>query len=355
MPEDFDPYSQWLGILADNRPVDHYCLLGVARFTSDPAVIMVAADRRMALLRSYQTGPRGRFTQKLLNEVAAAKLCLINAPSRSAYDATLVGLAAATEPPPLAASPPPQMPPALPQSNPSEQWEPQAVIAIASADEDLAEVWGGRKSVCLSVSSAVLSLAVMVIIVVGTYVIWQVVTVRSRLPTIDQWVAIEEGKRNEGADDGDGESSIPIDEPVVVYQETDGSVNFMPSVAVLNGDSVRMETVAITDFLTDWTSVDDSTVWKCKIVKLPPSGVFRVLITYRAAIEADEGSFKIAINEREKTCQVRGTGAFVTDEYFMAVTRTGEHSMELRSPQLHGGEFEVKGIRLVMPKGEKET
>ena len=79
------------------------------------------------------------------------------------------------------------------------------------------------------------------------------------------------------------------------------------------------------------------------------------MITYRAAIEADEGSFTIAINEREKTCQVRGTGAFVTDEYFLAVTRTGEHSMELRSPQLHGGEFEVKGIRLVMPKGEKET
>ncbi|HJN07714.1 MAG TPA: hypothetical protein QF564_03420 [Pirellulaceae bacterium] len=353
MPKEFDPYSQWLGILVHDRPVDHYCLLGIARFTSDPATIAVAADRRMALLRSYQTGPRGRLTQQLLNEVAAAKLCLINAPSRMAYDAMLEGLASATEPPAPAESPPQPAPSVINQSDLPEQQEPRATIAIEIDDEGVAEVWNAKKSAGASVGLAVLALAV-VAIVAGTYVIGQVVDAHRRLQTIDPWVTIEDGERIEEADVGDGESSIPINEPVVVFQEADGSVNFTPPVAVLNGNSVHMETVEITDFLTGWTSVDDSAVWKCKIVKLPPKGAFRVLVTYRAATEADAGSFKIAIDGDEKTCQVRGTGEFVTDEYFLAVTRTGEQSMELRSPQLHGGKFEVRGIRLVMSKGEEE-
>ena len=78
------------------------------------------------------------------------------------------------------------------------------------------------------------------------------------------------------------------------------------------------------------------------------------LITYRATTQADAGSFTIAINGREKTCQVRGTGEFVTDETHLAVTQTGEHSMELRSLQLPGGAFELKGIRLVMATTEDE-
>jgi hypothetical protein len=351
MSEEFDPYSEWFGILGQDRPVDHYRLLGITQFTADRVAIEAAADQRMALLRSFQNGPRGRLTQHLLNEVAAAKLCLINGPARAAYDAMLVGLASVTDAPPLATSPAQRVPPALSQSN-AQQRESLAAIVIESGGEYVAEVRNARKSTGMRFSSAVLIVAVLVIAAIGSYVIRQVVAERSQ--NSGPWVDVADGSGKTDFADGDGALSIPIAEPVVIFQEADGSVNFSPSVANLKSDSVRLETEGITDFLTGWRSVDDAAVWKCKIIKLPPNGVFRVLITYRATTQADAGSFTIAINGREKTCQVRGTGEFVTDETHLAVTQTGEHSMELRSLQLPGGAFELKGIRLVMATTEDE-
>ena len=51
----------------------------VALFESDPDVIANAADRQMAHVRTFQTGPNAAHSQRLLNELAAAKVCLLNA------------------------------------------------------------------------------------------------------------------------------------------------------------------------------------------------------------------------------------------------------------------------------------
>src|SRR5438552_41742 len=93
----FDPYRDWLGIEPHELPADHYRLLGLARFEADPARITSAADERMALVRSFQTGPRGASTQKLLNELATARVCLQNAQSKAAYDAALANRLSAYE------------------------------------------------------------------------------------------------------------------------------------------------------------------------------------------------------------------------------------------------------------------
>lgn len=93
MPEpdlaSFDPYEQWLGIPPSEQPPDHYRLLGLARFEIDPTRIAAAADARMALLRSVQTGPRGLIAQKIMNEVAAARVCLLSPERKSLYDEEL--------------------------------------------------------------------------------------------------------------------------------------------------------------------------------------------------------------------------------------------------------------------------
>ncbi len=89
MDENFDAYFKWLGIPPEDQPPNHYRLLGVPRFVDDPAVIENAADQRMAHLRVFQTGQHGRLSQKLLNEVAAARVCLLNAERKTAYDAQL--------------------------------------------------------------------------------------------------------------------------------------------------------------------------------------------------------------------------------------------------------------------------
>lgn len=101
MPEPFDPYLHWLGIRDPQRPPNHYRLLGVELFESDPEVISNAADRQMAHVRTFQTGRHSAESQKLLNELAGAKVCLLHPEKKAAYDAQLRAELAA-----LAASPP---------------------------------------------------------------------------------------------------------------------------------------------------------------------------------------------------------------------------------------------------------
>lgn len=86
---DFDPYHKWLGIPPKDQPADHYRLLGIERFESDGDVIEAAADQRMGHVRNYQTGQSSSLSQKLLNELAAAKLCLLDPERKKAYDAKL--------------------------------------------------------------------------------------------------------------------------------------------------------------------------------------------------------------------------------------------------------------------------
>jgi hypothetical protein len=89
LPE-FDPYQQWLGISLDQRPADHYALLGLDRFEADPQKILHAFENRMLHLRSKQSGPRGNFAPQLLNEITQAKICLLDANSRKEYDQSLL-------------------------------------------------------------------------------------------------------------------------------------------------------------------------------------------------------------------------------------------------------------------------
>lgn len=85
----FDPYLKWLGIRSPRRPPDHYALLGLRRLEDDPDVIANAADRQMAHVKTYQSGQFAQISQRLLNELAAAQVCLLNAEKKRAYDERL--------------------------------------------------------------------------------------------------------------------------------------------------------------------------------------------------------------------------------------------------------------------------
>ncbi len=89
MAEPFDPYYKWLGIPPDEQPPHFYRLLGLRLFEDNHEVIEHAADRQMAHVRSLQIGQRFRWTQQLLNELAAARVCLLSPQSKAAYDAQL--------------------------------------------------------------------------------------------------------------------------------------------------------------------------------------------------------------------------------------------------------------------------
>jgi hypothetical protein len=87
--EQFDPYRVWLGIPKAEQPPNHYRLLGVTLFESDPEVIQEGADRQVAHLKTKQTGARVQLSQKLLQQVVAAVGCLLDEQAKAKYDRQL--------------------------------------------------------------------------------------------------------------------------------------------------------------------------------------------------------------------------------------------------------------------------
>jgi hypothetical protein len=96
--ETFDPYRKWLGIPAADQPPNHYRLLGIELYENDPDVIEQAADRQMAHVQTHKTGPNSAASQKLLNELSAARLCLLKLNEKAAYDAELRAKLTAKQP-----------------------------------------------------------------------------------------------------------------------------------------------------------------------------------------------------------------------------------------------------------------
>lgn len=85
----FDPYYKWLGIPSGEQPPNHYRLLGITLFEEDPDVIANAADQRMLLMKNFQTGKSSGTSQRILNEIAKTKVCLLNQEKKADYDAQL--------------------------------------------------------------------------------------------------------------------------------------------------------------------------------------------------------------------------------------------------------------------------
>ncbi len=96
-----DPYYKWLGIPATEQPPNHYRLLGINLFEQDRDAIESAADQRMTYLQSLSQGEDTLLAQRLLNEVAQARVILLSYKRRVAYDTELKTAISAPEPPPM--------------------------------------------------------------------------------------------------------------------------------------------------------------------------------------------------------------------------------------------------------------
>jgi hypothetical protein len=114
MDPKFDAYYQWLGIPPEEQPPHLYRLLGLRLFESNPDVIEQAADRQMAHVRTHQGGRHSLLSQAMLNELAAAKLCLLNSKKKEMYDQelkqALLELKRNRQPPPVESPAPPAPP-----------------------------------------------------------------------------------------------------------------------------------------------------------------------------------------------------------------------------------------------------
>lgn len=86
----FDPYRKWLGIPEDRRPPTHYQLLGVQPDEQDREVIEAAVVRQSAYVRNFQVGKYAEHATRILNEISAARICLLDVVKRSSYDDELL-------------------------------------------------------------------------------------------------------------------------------------------------------------------------------------------------------------------------------------------------------------------------
>lgn len=87
---DFDPYYKWLGIPPEEQPPTYYRLLGIQTLEQNTEVIEAAANRQMAYLQELSGGDDHiDEAQRLLGEVAKARVCLLSVESKARYDAEL--------------------------------------------------------------------------------------------------------------------------------------------------------------------------------------------------------------------------------------------------------------------------
>jgi len=115
MSDSFNGYHVWLGIPPNEQPPNHYRLLGIAPFETDLDVIDHAADRQMAHVRTFQSGRNGALSQQILNELAAARICLLHAERKAEYDGQLRSkLSAASVAMPVGQAVPVAVPRAMP-------------------------------------------------------------------------------------------------------------------------------------------------------------------------------------------------------------------------------------------------
>jgi hypothetical protein len=209
MSDEFDPYLRWLGIRDPQRPPNHYRLLGLELFESDPDVIATAADRQMLHVRSYQTGKHSVDSQKLLNELAAAKICLLNARKKAEYDARLRGegvRAKAPVPPPILGPVPPPLPPSgsemEPPPLPPSPMKPRPLVAPAGPEAE--------QSSLLVPSSA--QFPPVTPVAEGL----QVTTQESEPPVLEAQLHPEQSPPTARVDDGYAPPSPPESAPILV-------------------------------------------------------------------------------------------------------------------------------------------
>ncbi len=86
MSSEFDPYRELLDIKSPERPPNHYELLGIDLFEGNRVKIDNAAGERMSRLQELANSKHMDASQQLLNEVSAARRCLLDETKKNAYD-----------------------------------------------------------------------------------------------------------------------------------------------------------------------------------------------------------------------------------------------------------------------------
>jgi hypothetical protein len=356
----FDPYSQWLGLDARAGLISYYSLLGLPPFEADAGLIAQAADERMKLIRQYQTGPRGKYTQRVLNELASARICLLSPANKAAYD---TALRAALTPPavPVASPPKPKrklaeiMPPAW------EEAVAPPVVTSASSPPQFFLTEAATKIAGIDVAprrsrgplTTVIALAGLIAVVA---VLGYVFTQRMLNPPAKKHIALVSD--DQGAEENPAEvkpEPMAVKEPpaaktIVVLQEGSGELNLTPATALVEGKLLR-EVLGSNEALVGWASPTDVAEWQFKLVK---PGFFELELQYLSHPNLAGKIVSIGWDKEVKRLALRGPegDAPVRDSQIVLIKRGGEHSLTVQPTEtLPAGALQLLSIRLIPATG----
>jgi hypothetical protein len=329
----FDPYLDWLGLETAGRAPTHYQLLGVPEFEADPTTISLAADARMAEIRKYQAGPRGQYTHKLLNEITAAKLCLLNARSKAKYDAGLMqahplvptpgyypGAGYEPEPPAPEVAAPPRTPPAPPPPvSPPPSTSAARVVSPAEPKQE-----AGGFSAWLYIGAALLVLGVIAGMAYAMFPPRGAGNSSGLASKPNPVISEPAAPQPEPP---------PLAGPVVIGQEGNGDVNFPLTVAELGGELIRVEEGEQT-LLQGWQDEDSVARWHFNLVR---PAVFQVQMVYKASRSSGNWELRVGENTKTRELQSGEEGASYIDEFTWKVRRGGQQVLELSVNNLPAG------------------
>lgn len=326
MPETFDPYREWLGICAPSP--NHYQLLGLPEFEADTARIVAAADARMAQVRTYQTGPRGQYTQPILNAMAAAKLCLLDPAARSAYNAELLAQrqrASLTAPP--VASPPVAVRPVIQDKS--------GKVSNARSGSSWSRWW---------------PMAVAFVSVVIAAVATSVVMMGTGSETKQQVQAPPKATSPVATAKVDPDvlpEPLPVDRLPRVAAQANGDWAFLPATARPSG-GVEVKQQGEDAVLESWQGDEAAVRWKFTLEK---PAVYLVQFIYTAQ-EPDEAQWELAaLGENAKRREIltsEPAGALVTDEFYWKISQPGEQELTLRAVKLPAAaKLQLQSLRLL--------
>ena len=392
MTTDFDPYLQWLGISPENQPPNHYALLGLEDFEADREKIHAAADSRLQYLRDFQTGPRGKLSQQLLNEVARAKLCLINAEAKAAYDQKLKHERAPITPPIIKtgviAPPLPVVDelsafkintPANKIGAPADEAQAEAVAAQlsnlrsakppimdgavapsvdvpADAGEDSASTKEADQPSADQSSAVVplfrrkwfpfVALTILSLIAISVWLIgWIVVPLFLSESVVSQPTAdsLQQPKPKQGMTTSVFAKNNQIDYPPGIRPQG--------GQYVLNASNTELAGALISeksegrDVLAGWKLDSDRATWKLSV---PFPGFYRASINYSATNLVGDNSILLSIGDWKKSHTLRqtaGESEWLTDELIVLLREKGTIEIHL-APESIDGEFHLHEIKL---------
>jgi len=340
-PTDFDPYFEWLGISPADRPLDHYRLLGLPHFESDLARIERHADERMAKVRRSQTGPRGVWSQHILNELSSARGCLTHRETKLTYDAALHGILSASQPVPESADV------LIPPPAPSWEIDPIASAPVTPALVVIRDLNNDLDSPARSPTPAAgkwIPVVVALVVVAAGLILFAVLLGRKSDPRDRNSSGADVSSRPRVGSDVTKERRTKAPEndsdPNLVRPLANGKLDFPVTLAQLHGESLAVEVQHGRSVVAGWKSTQEYLEWTFRVEK---PGVFRVRVHYTATEPMHGGRMMVSVGESRKGCDVRSSeeNEFHYEEFYLAVRRSGENRLTVRAESVPGPEFLV--------------